>query len=181
LYLQAACELLVIAIVHCDNRLSYAIALALFATGVAASVLLITAHDRPFTGQISISPGSLLQSAPGEPTKRWGVLGMWWLQLSLGLPLHRLESALTKRTYDKGDGARKPSAVLKRLVRPCLRALTLGAHARGLEPDPDVRAQRQTMTERLHSSRITLLCGRGHYFRRFDQIREPNGAAIGTR
>ena len=69
LYLQAVCELLVIAIVHCDNRLSSAIALALFATGVAASVLLIAAHDRPFTGQISVSPGPLLQIVPSEPTK----------------------------------------------------------------------------------------------------------------
>jgi hypothetical protein len=70
LYLQAVCELLVIAIVHCDNRLASAIALGLFATGVAASVLLIAAHDRPFTGQISISPGALLQIMPGEPAKR---------------------------------------------------------------------------------------------------------------
>lgn len=70
LYLQAVCELLAIAIVHSDNRLASAIALGLFATGVAASVLLIAAHDRPFTGQISISPGPLLQIMPGEPTKR---------------------------------------------------------------------------------------------------------------
>jgi hypothetical protein len=43
--------------------------LGLFATGVAASVLLIAAHDRPFTGQISIGPGPLLQIMPGEPGK----------------------------------------------------------------------------------------------------------------
>jgi hypothetical protein len=70
LYLQAICELLAIAIVHCDNRLASAIALGLFATGVAASVLLIAAHDRPFTGQISISPARLLQIMPGDPAKR---------------------------------------------------------------------------------------------------------------
>jgi hypothetical protein len=69
LYLQAICELLVIALVHCDNRLTSAIALGLFATGVAASVLLIAAHDRPFTGQISVGPGPLLQVMPGEPGK----------------------------------------------------------------------------------------------------------------
>jgi hypothetical protein len=69
LYLQAVCELLAIALIHCDNRLASAIALGLFASGVAASVLLIAAHDRPFTGQISISPGPLLQIEPGEPTK----------------------------------------------------------------------------------------------------------------
>jgi hypothetical protein len=70
LYLQAACALLVIGLVHCDNRLAASIAMGLFATGVAASVLLIAAHDRPFTGQISISPEPLLQIMPDEPAKR---------------------------------------------------------------------------------------------------------------
>jgi hypothetical protein len=69
LYLQAACELIVIALVHCDNRLASSIALGLFATGVAASVLLIAAHDRPFTGQISVGPGPLLQIMPEEKAK----------------------------------------------------------------------------------------------------------------
>jgi hypothetical protein len=40
------------------------IALGLFATGVAASMLLILAHDRPFTGEISIKPDPLLQVMP---------------------------------------------------------------------------------------------------------------------
>jgi hypothetical protein len=70
LYLQAICEMLVIALVHCDNRLTSGIALGLFASGVAASVLLIAAHDRPFTGQISIDPGPLLQIMPAEAAKR---------------------------------------------------------------------------------------------------------------
>jgi Protein of unknown function (DUF4239) len=70
LYLQAICELIVIALVHCGNRLASAIAMGLFATGVAASVLLIAAHDRPFTGQISIGPEPLLQIMPGESTGR---------------------------------------------------------------------------------------------------------------
>jgi hypothetical protein len=64
LYLQAICALLAIAAVHCDNRLASTISMGLFATGVAASVLLIAAHDRPFTGQISISPQPLLQVMP---------------------------------------------------------------------------------------------------------------------
>jgi hypothetical protein len=68
LYLQAICALLVIAIVHCDNRLGSGIAMGLFATGVAASVLLIAAHDRPFTGQVSIRPEPLLQIMPDAPT-----------------------------------------------------------------------------------------------------------------
>jgi uncharacterized protein DUF4239 len=69
LYLQALCELIAIALVHCDNRLTSAIALGLFATGVAASVLLIAAHDRPFTGQISVGPGPLLQIMPEQAAK----------------------------------------------------------------------------------------------------------------
>lgn len=55
-----------IAVVHSGNRLASAIAMGLFATGVATSVLLIAAHDRPFTGQISIGPEPLLQIMPGE-------------------------------------------------------------------------------------------------------------------
>lgn len=70
LYLQAACALLVIGLVHCDNRLAACTAMGLFATGVAASVLLIAAHDRPFTGQISISPEALLQIMPDEAAPR---------------------------------------------------------------------------------------------------------------
>jgi len=70
LYLQAICELIVIALVHCGNRLASGIAMGLFATGVATSVLLIAAHDRPFIGQLSIGPGSLLQIMPGEPASR---------------------------------------------------------------------------------------------------------------
>jgi hypothetical protein len=70
LYLQAICELLAIALIHCDNRLTSGIALGLFATGVAAAVLLIAAHDRPFTGQISVGPEPLLQIMPGAPPGR---------------------------------------------------------------------------------------------------------------
>jgi len=42
-------------------------------------------------------------------------------------------------------------------------------------------AQLQTMAERLHNGGVTWLGGSGDRFRRFDQIRQPNGAAIGTR
>lgn len=69
LYLQAACALLVIGLVHCDNRLGSAVAMSLFATGVAASVLLIAAHDRPFAGQVSIRPEPLLQIMPEAAAK----------------------------------------------------------------------------------------------------------------
>jgi hypothetical protein len=64
LFLQAACALLAIAMVHSDNRFASAVTMSLFATGVAASVLLIAAHDRPFTGEISVRPDPLLQVMP---------------------------------------------------------------------------------------------------------------------
>jgi hypothetical protein len=64
--LQAVCTLLAIAMVHSDNRLSAALALSIFATGVAVSLLLICAHDRPFTGQTSVRPDVLLQVMPEE-------------------------------------------------------------------------------------------------------------------
>jgi hypothetical protein len=62
--------LIAIALVHCGNRLASALAMGLFATGVAVSVLLVAAHDRPFTGQISIGPEPLLQIAPDPPASR---------------------------------------------------------------------------------------------------------------
>jgi hypothetical protein len=61
LYLQAACALLAIAMVHSDNRGAAAFTMGLFATGVAAAVLLIAAYDRPFIGEISVGPDPLLQ------------------------------------------------------------------------------------------------------------------------
>jgi hypothetical protein len=64
LFMQAVCALVAIAMVHSDNRLASIIAMGIFATGVAASILLILAHDRPFTGEISIKPDPLLQVMP---------------------------------------------------------------------------------------------------------------------
>ena len=46
---------------HGDNRLTAAITMGLFATGVAASVLLIAAYDRPFVGELAVGPEPLLQ------------------------------------------------------------------------------------------------------------------------
>jgi hypothetical protein len=65
LVLQAACALVAIAIVHSDNRLAATISLGIFATGVAASVLLILAHDEPFAGRLSVGAQPLLQVMPG--------------------------------------------------------------------------------------------------------------------
>ncbi|MBV8970121.1 MAG: hypothetical protein JO331_13820 [Verrucomicrobia bacterium] len=49
---------------HSDNRARAAIAMGIFATGVAVSVLLIASHDRPFSGEISVKPDPLLQVRP---------------------------------------------------------------------------------------------------------------------
>ncbi len=60
LLVQAACALLLVALVHAERRAAL-LALGIFATGVAACVLVIVAHDRPFIGQISVTPAPLLQ------------------------------------------------------------------------------------------------------------------------
>jgi hypothetical protein len=64
--LQGLCTLVAIAMVHSDNRRACAIVLTLFATGVALSVLLIAAYDRPFTGEISVGPQLLKQVTTSE-------------------------------------------------------------------------------------------------------------------
>jgi hypothetical protein len=56
--------LFAIAMVHSDNRRAVAIAMGLFASGVAVSVLIILAHDQPFTGEVSVGPAPLLQVMP---------------------------------------------------------------------------------------------------------------------
>ena len=62
--MQAVCALVAIAMVHSDNQLASIVAMGIFATGVAASILVILAHDRPFIGEISIKPDPLLQVMP---------------------------------------------------------------------------------------------------------------------
>jgi hypothetical protein len=59
--LMGLCTLVAIAMVHSDNRLTCAIALTLFATGIALSFLLIAAYSRPFTGEIAVRPDLLKQ------------------------------------------------------------------------------------------------------------------------
>ena len=72
LLLQAICTLFAIAMVHSDNRTSAAVAMGLFATGVAPSVLLIASHHRLFAGEISVRPDVLLQVLPGGARpRRW--------------------------------------------------------------------------------------------------------------
>jgi positive regulator of sigma E activity len=64
--LMGLCTLIAIAVVHSDNRLACAMAVTLFATGIALSSLLITAYSRPFTGEISVKPELLRQVVPRE-------------------------------------------------------------------------------------------------------------------
>jgi Protein of unknown function (DUF4239) len=63
-FVQAVCALFTIAVVHSDDRLAAAITMGVFATGVAASVLLIAAYDRPFIGELAVGPQQLLQVMP---------------------------------------------------------------------------------------------------------------------
>ena len=62
--IEAICVLIAIALSHGDKRAAALVAMGLFATGAAACYLLIGAYDRPFVGQLSIRPDSLLQVMP---------------------------------------------------------------------------------------------------------------------
>lgn len=54
--LLGLCMLIAIAMVHSDNRHTCAIAVTLFATGIALSALMIAPYSRPFTGANSVGP-----------------------------------------------------------------------------------------------------------------------------
>ena len=66
LIVQGLCAMVAIAFVHVGERRTRALTLGLFASGVAACILLIAAHDRPFTGKISVSPEPLLVIMPRD-------------------------------------------------------------------------------------------------------------------
>jgi len=55
-----------IGIVHSDNRRTAAIGMAIYSVAVAACVVLIASHIRPFTGEISVGPALLMQVVPEE-------------------------------------------------------------------------------------------------------------------
>jgi Protein of unknown function (DUF4239) len=63
LVLTGLCVLIGIALVHADSKRNCAIATALFATGMAVSLLLIASHSHPFTGEISVRSDLLQQVA----------------------------------------------------------------------------------------------------------------------
>ena len=58
--------LVAIAFVQSGNRLAAGIALWLFASAMACSLVLIASQDRPFSGHFRISPDLLQQVAPGN-------------------------------------------------------------------------------------------------------------------
>ena len=62
--LQALCTLAAIALVHADNRPAAVAGLGLFGTAVAICLLLLLAHDEPFTGYYSVQPTALLEVRP---------------------------------------------------------------------------------------------------------------------
>ena len=62
--LQALCTLAAIALVHADNRPAAVAGLGLFGTAVAICLLLLLAHDEPFTGYYSVKPTPLLEVRP---------------------------------------------------------------------------------------------------------------------
>ena len=64
LLLQAGLTLIVTGMVHSDNRLANRIIMGIFATSVGIAVVLIAAHSRPFTGEISVRPAVLMQVMP---------------------------------------------------------------------------------------------------------------------
>lgn len=69
---QVVLMLVAIAMVHCDNRVANKIILFIFATGAAASLILIAAYSRPFSGAIAVHPTVLQQVMP-EAGGPWGL------------------------------------------------------------------------------------------------------------
>jgi hypothetical protein len=60
----ALLTLIAIAFVHSDNRLTAALAMGIFTAAVAMSLILIAAHERPFSGQFAVRPDALIQVMP---------------------------------------------------------------------------------------------------------------------
>ena len=61
---QVVLMLIAIAMVHCDNPAANRIILTIFATGAAASLILIAAYSHPFSGAVSVHPDLLEQVMP---------------------------------------------------------------------------------------------------------------------
>jgi hypothetical protein len=67
LTVEAILILVAVAMVHSNKPSTAAMALAIFATAIATSMLLIASHARPFTGAIHVGPDPLLQVMPEAP------------------------------------------------------------------------------------------------------------------
>ena len=59
-----ALTLIAVACVHADNRRTAAIAMAIFGSAVAVTLLLIASQALPFSGEFGVKPDALLQVAP---------------------------------------------------------------------------------------------------------------------
>jgi hypothetical protein len=64
LLVQAALTLITIGMIHSDNRSTNRIIMAIFATAVGISIVLVASRSRPFTGDIGVRPTALLQVMP---------------------------------------------------------------------------------------------------------------------
>jgi hypothetical protein len=64
LLMQAGLTLLVVGLIHSDNRAANRIIMAVFATAVGIAVVLIASHSRPFSGELAVQPTVLLQVMP---------------------------------------------------------------------------------------------------------------------
>jgi hypothetical protein len=60
----AILTLLAIAFVHSDNRRTALIAMSIFGSAVAVTLVLIASQDRPFSGEFRVKPDVLLQVLP---------------------------------------------------------------------------------------------------------------------
>ena len=62
--LEAILTLIAIACVHSESRGTSAIALTIFASAAAVSLVLIASQERPFTGPLSVAAETLQQVMP---------------------------------------------------------------------------------------------------------------------
>jgi hypothetical protein len=65
----AMLALLAIAFVHSASRATTAIAMSMFASAVAVSIILIASQDRPFGGPFGVKPSMLEQVMPQDSAR----------------------------------------------------------------------------------------------------------------
>jgi hypothetical protein len=67
--------LLAIAFVHSENRATTAITMGIFASAVAACLLLIASQDRPFAGPFAVKPDTLRRRDSSSPDDELNAAG----------------------------------------------------------------------------------------------------------